>query len=81
MFFFAWCQPIDKNLIKFYTKFVTMFCISETIFQARQLLNENERGTMNYYLTEYQKGHVAVDSLVLALSQLFNTQAKVSFLV
>ena len=46
-------------------------------FQARQLLNDNERGTLNYYLNEYQKGHVTADSLVLALCQLLNTPSKV----
>ena len=45
--------------------------------QARQLLNENERATMNYYLGEYQKGHINIDALVLALFELLNTQAKV----
>lgn len=42
-------------------------------------MNDNERGTLNYYLNEYQKGHVTVDSLVLALSQLLNTPSKVWF--
>jgi hypothetical protein len=46
--------------------------------QARQLLNDTERGTLNYYLNEYQKDHVTVDALVLALFELLNTHAKVS---
>ena len=45
--------------------------------QAFNLLNENERGTMNYYLAEYHKGHVSIDALVLALFELLNTHAKV----
>ncbi|XP_071947803.1 whirlin-like isoform X3 [Antedon mediterranea] len=48
--------------------------------QARQLLNENERGTMKYYLGEYQKAHISVDELVLALFELLNTHAKFSLL-
>lgn len=45
--------------------------------QARQLLNDNERATMNYYLAEYEKSQINVQSLNLALFELFNTQAKV----
>lgn len=48
--------------------------------QARQLLNDNERGTMNYYLTEYQNGFVSVSALVMALFELLNTHAKFSLL-
>ncbi|XP_064649030.1 whirlin-like isoform X3 [Lineus longissimus] len=48
--------------------------------QSRQLLNETERGTLNYYLNEYQKDHVTVDALVLALFELLNTHAKFSLL-
>jgi hypothetical protein len=45
--------------------------------QARQVLNENELGTMSYYMDEYCKGFITVDSFVLALFSLFNTPAKV----
>lgn len=45
---------------------------------ARSLLNEDERSTISYYLQQYESGHVSVDSLVLALMELLNTDAKVS---
>ena len=45
--------------------------------QARQVLNENEFGTMSYYLEEYRRGFIAVDALVLALFSLLNSPAKV----
>ena len=45
--------------------------------QARHLLNENERGTMMYYLGEYQNGTISIDALVMALFELLNTHAKV----
>ena len=46
--------------------------------QARNLLSENERGTMMYYLEEYQHSTITVEALVMALFELFNTHAKVS---
>ncbi|KAJ8261078.1 hypothetical protein COCON_G00168010 [Conger conger] len=48
--------------------------------QARHLLTEAERQTMGYYLEEYRDGHIAVESLVMALFELFNTHAKFSLL-
>ncbi|CAF90875.1 unnamed protein product, partial [Tetraodon nigroviridis] len=45
--------------------------------QAFLLLTEAERQTMAYYLQEYQEGHIAVQALVMALLELFNTHAKV----
>lgn len=45
--------------------------------QAYMLLTEPERETMAYYLQEYQEGHIAVQALVMALFELFNTHAKV----
>ena len=45
--------------------------------QAKHLLNENERGTMMYYLGEYQNGTINIDALVMALFELLNTHAKV----
>ena len=45
--------------------------------QARDLLNNTEQGTLRYYLTEYQKGYITVDGLVLASFELLNTKAKV----
>ncbi|NWS53642.1 WHRN protein, partial [Chunga burmeisteri] len=48
--------------------------------QARHLLNEQERGTMGYYLDEYKEGNISVDALVMALFELLNTHAKFSLL-
>ena len=45
--------------------------------QARDLLNNTEQGTLRYYLSEYQKGYITVDGLVLASFELLNTKAKV----
>lgn len=47
--------------------------------QARHLLTEPERHTMNYYVQEYRDGHVGVEQLVMALFELLNTHAKVCF--
>lgn len=49
--------------------------------QAYMLLTEPERETMAYYLQEYQEGHIAVQALVMALFELFNTHAKVEPLI
>ncbi|XP_054876486.1 whirlin [Poeciliopsis prolifica] len=48
--------------------------------QANLLLTEQERQTMAYYLREYQQGHINVEPLTMALSELFNTHAKLSLL-
>ncbi|XP_050782415.1 LOW QUALITY PROTEIN: whirlin [Gopherus flavomarginatus] len=48
--------------------------------QARHLLNEQERATMAYYLDEYKETNISIDSLVMALFELFNTHAKFSLL-
>ncbi|XP_071337943.1 whirlin [Trachinotus anak] len=48
--------------------------------QAYMLLTEPERKTMGYYLQEYQDGHIGVESLAMALFELFNTHAKLSML-
>ncbi|XP_068594471.1 whirlin-like [Brachionichthys hirsutus] len=48
--------------------------------QAHMLLTETERQTMTYYLQEYQKGHIGVQALAMALFELFNTHAKLSML-
>ncbi|XP_004463226.2 whirlin isoform X2 [Dasypus novemcinctus] len=48
--------------------------------QARQLLNEQERATMAYYLEEYRGGSVSVEALVMALFELLDTHAKFSLL-
>ncbi len=45
--------------------------------QAKHLLNENEKGTMMYYLGEYQRDMIDIDALVQALFELFSTHAKV----
>lgn len=49
--------------------------------QAYLLLTEPERRTMAYYLQEYQEGHIAVQALVMALFELFNTHAKVGQMI
>lgn len=46
--------------------------------QAYLLLTEAERQTMNYYIQEYQSGHIGVEPLAMALFELFNTHAKVN---
>uniref|UniRef100_A0A665WCA1 Whirlin a n=1 Tax=Echeneis naucrates TaxID=173247 RepID=A0A665WCA1_ECHNA len=48
--------------------------------QARHLLTEVERQTMNYYVEEYRDGHIGVEQLVMALFELLNTHAKFSLL-
>ncbi|KAM9811055.1 whirlin-like [Neosynchiropus ocellatus] len=48
--------------------------------QAHMLLTEPQRQTMAYYLQEYQRGHIAVEALTMALFELFNTHAKLSML-
>ncbi|KAK3555452.1 hypothetical protein QTP86_016099 [Hemibagrus guttatus] len=48
--------------------------------QARHLLTETERQTMNYYIQEYRSGHIGVEQLVMALFELLNTHAKFSLL-
>ncbi|XP_065106322.1 whirlin isoform X2 [Paramisgurnus dabryanus] len=48
--------------------------------QAYMLLTETERQTMSYYIQEYQRGHIGVEPLALALFELFNTHAKLSLL-
>lgn len=47
--------------------------------QARHLLTEPERQTMGYYVQEYRDGHIGVEQLVMALFELLNTHAKVSY--
>ena len=49
--------------------------------KGRSLLNDSERATLRYYLAEYQQGSISCEALVLALMELLNTQAKVSFVV
>ncbi|KAM8866036.1 whirlin-like isoform 1-T1 [Synchiropus picturatus] len=48
--------------------------------QAHMLLTEPQRQTMVYYLQEYQRGHIGVEALTMALFELFNTHAKLSML-
>jgi len=45
---------------------------------ARHQLNSTEQGTLRYYLNEYQKDQITIEGLVLALSELLNTHAKVT---
>ncbi|XP_051981827.1 whirlin-like isoform X2 [Xyrauchen texanus] len=44
--------------------------------QAYMLLTETERQTMSYYIQEYQRDHIGVEALAMALFELFNTHAK-----
>jgi len=44
--------------------------------QARQVLNENELGTLKYYLEEYSKGYITISAFALALFDLLNIPAK-----
>ncbi|KAK2912112.1 hypothetical protein Q8A67_004245 [Cirrhinus molitorella] len=48
--------------------------------QAYMLLTDTERQTMSYYLLEYQRAHIGVEPLAMALFELFNTHAKLSLL-
>ncbi|XP_062873925.1 whirlin [Trichomycterus rosablanca] len=48
--------------------------------QAHLLLTDTERQTMNYYIQEYQHGHIGVEPLAMALFELFNTHAKLTLL-
>lgn len=48
--------------------------------QAFMLLTETERQTMSYYIQEYQRAHIGVEPLAMALFELFNTHAKLSLL-
>jgi len=48
--------------------------------QARRVLNENELGTLKYYLEEYSKGYITISAFALALFDLLNTPAKMSLL-
>ncbi|XP_076854619.1 whirlin [Brachyhypopomus gauderio] len=48
--------------------------------QAYLLLTDTERQTMSYYLQEYQRGHIGVEPLAMALCELFNTHAKLTLL-
>ena len=45
--------------------------------QAGQILNENELGTLKYYLAEYSSGYISISAFALALFDLLNTPAKV----
>ncbi|XP_078381387.1 uncharacterized protein LOC144664126 isoform X3 [Oculina patagonica] len=48
--------------------------------QARQILNDNELGTLKYYLDEYCKGYIKISAFVLALFDLLDTAAKMSLM-
>ena len=45
--------------------------------QAGQILNENELGTLKYYLEEYSRGYISISAFALALFDLLSTPAKV----
>lgn len=47
--------------------------------RARLLLTEPERSTMNYYLQQYKDLHIPVQAFVIAMFELLNTQAKVTW--
>ncbi|XP_074615427.1 whirlin-like isoform X1 [Acropora palmata] len=48
--------------------------------QAGQILNENELGTLKYYLAEYSSGYISISAFALALFDLLNTPAKMSLM-
>ncbi|XP_075435535.1 whirlin [Ascaphus truei] len=48
--------------------------------QTRLMLTEPERRTMSYYLQQYRERHISVRALLMAMFELFNTQAKFSLL-
>ncbi|XP_068723891.1 whirlin-like isoform X1 [Montipora capricornis] len=48
--------------------------------QAQQILNENELGTLKYYLEEYSRGFININAFALALFDLLNTPAKMSLM-
>ncbi|KAM4663019.1 whirlin [Discoglossus pictus] len=48
--------------------------------RARLLLTEPERSTMSYYLQQYRDRNIPLHALLMALFELFNTQAKFSLL-
>ncbi|KAM3911914.1 whirlin isoform 1-T2 [Leptodactylus fuscus] len=48
--------------------------------KARLLLTEPERSTMSYYLQQYKERHIPVQAFIMAMFELFNTQAKFSLL-
>ncbi|XP_066436810.1 whirlin [Eleutherodactylus coqui] len=48
--------------------------------KARLLLTEPERSTMTYYLHQYKEHHIPVQAFIMAMFELFNTQAKFALL-
>ncbi|XP_069799495.1 whirlin [Dendropsophus ebraccatus] len=48
--------------------------------KARLLLTEPERSTMSYYLQQYKERHIPVQAFIMAMFELFNTQAKFALL-
>ncbi|XP_044124460.1 whirlin [Bufo gargarizans] len=48
--------------------------------KARLLLTEPERSTMSYYLQQYKERYIPVQALIIAMFELFNTQAKFALL-
>ncbi|XP_056395804.1 whirlin [Hyla sarda] len=48
--------------------------------KARLLLTEPERCTMSYYLQQYKERHIPVQAFIMAMFELFNTQAKFALL-
>ncbi|XP_073446938.1 whirlin isoform X2 [Dendrobates tinctorius] len=55
----------------------TMVLLDE---RARLLLTEPERSTMSYYLQQYKERHIPVQAFIMAMFELFNTQAKFALL-
>jgi hypothetical protein len=49
--------------------------------RSRHLLNDSERETLRYYLTEYSQCHLTAVDLATALLKLLNTQAKVGVIL
>lgn len=47
--------------------------------RARQLLNSSEQETLRVHADDYQRRFIRVEELVLSLSDLLNTSAKVFY--
>ena len=48
--------------------------------KAKAILSTNELSTLDYYITQYEQGHIAIEDFTAALLQLLNTNNKVSCL-
>ena len=78
-FFRCPCFTMALRDLKFCTMVASLLKKNLITEQARQILNENELGTLDYYLEEYSQGYITVSAFALALFDLLNTPAKVCF--